>query len=85
MVIFESGVSRAIRLTAGTAQGVRHRGARVSLDFGTMAELAAARASGLAQQLQRRDLWIGVHSINVNGLFTSRGNIAQEHCENDEQ
>src|SRR5665213_2450975 len=73
----------AVRLLASATQGVRHNRARVPLDFGAMAKLAAACASGLAQQLESRDLRIG-GGWKWAGLSAPRGNNLQKD-QNDEQ
>jgi hypothetical protein len=63
---------RAIRLMARPAQRVRHRGVRISLDFGSVAELAAARPSGTLCRLWR-------------GLSSSNRNNSHQNYQDDEQ
>ena len=75
-------VYRAIRLLTGAAQGVRHRGARVALDFGGMAELTAARSCGILQRLWGRDLRMWVRKGTVSRLSSSRGNNSHEGNQN---
>ena len=65
------GSNCAIRLLTRAAQRVRHRRARISLDFGSMAELAAASASGLPNQWWYGELRIGMQRSSL-GLSSSR-------------
>ena len=64
---------------------MRHRGARISRDFGSVAELATVEASRLSYELLRRDLSIGRRSGTVSSLPSSRENDGYENSQNDEQ
>lgn len=75
----------AIRFLARAAQGVRHRGACISINFGRMAELATTRSRGLSQGIWRVDLCIGAPRDGVVGLSTPKGPNAYENYQSREK
>src|ERR1022692_392258 len=79
------GIYRSIRFLTRTAQGVRHRGARISLDFRSMAKLAAAGTSGLYYELRRRGLSVGAQTGAVAGLSSPGGNNRHQNRQRNEQ